>query len=441
MPDSTPRQHAFATRQLHGGTRVPDAHAARRTPVHLTAGFVFDDFDDARDRFAGGPGYSYTRIGNPTTTSVERRIAELEGGLDAVLVSSGQAAIAIALLGLLRSGDEVVASAHIYEGTRCFLEQNLAELGIAVRFVHEPERTGAWSEAITPRTRALFAESIPNPRGRLVDLAAIAAIGHEHGAPLVVDSTFASPYLLRPLEHGADVVVHSASKLLAGHGGVLGGVIVGGAGFDWDDAERFPQLAGADATLGGRSWAELHGPGAYLARLRAHVAPRWGSTPSPLHASLIEQGIETLSLRVERASANALTVASWLAGRAEVESVDYSGLPEHPSHELARYYLPDGQGPVLAFTLRGGKDAARAVIERVRVFTHMTHIGDVRSLVLHPATTTHIHRSAAERAAAGIGDGLLRLSVGIEDVHDLIADLEDAFAAIPASARTLEEAR
>ncbi|SMH39085.1 O-acetylhomoserine (thiol)-lyase [Rathayibacter oskolensis] len=410
----------FSTRQLHAGG-AEDPLQARRTPIYLTAGFSFDSFDQARDRFAGADGYTYTRVGNPTTEAVERRIAALEGGRDALLVGSGQAAVSVALLTLASAGDHVVAAASLYEGTRNLLLENLARLGITTTFVEEADDAQAWARAMTPRTRAVLVESIPNPRNDVIDVRLVAEVAHNAGVPLVVDNTFATPYLLRPIEHGADVVVHSASKFLAGHGAVIAGVVVDAGRFDWrQPGERFPHLAG------------VAGDGAFLAYARDVVAGRMGPTVSPLTSFLLEQGLETLSLRVRHQSRSALLIARWLEGRPEVESVDYSGLASSPSHALAQRYLPLGQGSVFSFTLRGGVEAARRFSDALRIFTRMTHLGDVRSLVLHPASTTHTGRTSEQLAAAGIGPGLLRLSIGIEDLEDLLADLERGLAAVSA---------
>jgi O-acetylhomoserine (thiol)-lyase len=402
----------------------------RATPIYLTAGFVLDDFDQAADLFTTGDGFSYTRVGNPTSEAVERRVADLEGGADALLVGSGQAAVAIALLGLVEAGQHVVSASSIYEGTRGFLTDNLSRLGVATTFVEDAGDLAAWERAILPTTRALFAESIPNPKNDVVDLAAIAGVAHAHGLPLVIDNTLATPYLLRPIEHGADIVVHSASKFLAGHGSVLGGVIVDNGQFDAaTSGALFPHLV-APGRIERSSFADRSGGLARIAYLREIVAPRFGPTPSPLNAFLIDQGIETLSLRVERQSANALGVARWLEAQTEVHSVDYSGLESSPFNALAERYLPDGQGSVFSFTLRGGLPAARAFVNSLEVFTHMTHLGDVRSLVLHPASTSHNQRTNDELSQAGIWPGTLRLSIGIEQLEDLLDDLARGLEAV-----------
>lgn len=425
-----PARLGFTTRQLHAGDRPPGPHRPRATPIYLTAGFEFEDFDQAHARFAGtDDGFSYTRVGNPTNVAAEQRIADLESGVGALLVASGQAAVVTAILALVSAGDHVLASSSIYEGTRELLRDDLARLGVAVDFIDDPNDPRAWGAGIRPRTKLFFAESIPNPKNDVLDIAAVAEVAHRHGLPLVIDNTLATPYLVRPLEHGADVVVHSASKFLAGHGTVLGGVIVDGGSFAWGaHADAYPQLA-RERGLDGLTYVERSPRTAFLDFAR-RVAMRFGPAPSPINAFLILQGVETLSLRVQRQSATALLIARWLEGHPGVESVDYSGLASSPHHELAARYLPRGQGSVFAVTLRGGLDAARAFTDALRLFTRMTHLGDVRSLVLHPATTTHVLRDAEQLAARGIGQGLLRLSIGLEDADDLIADLDHALAAV-----------
>lgn len=428
----TDHRRGFTTQQVHAGAEAVDGHQPRALPIYLSAGFVFDDFDQASDRFgADDPGYSYTRMGNPTTDAVERRLAVLEGGVDAILLGTGQAAVSVALLAILQAGDDLLIAPSIYEGSRGLFTDNFSRLGITTHEVSDAADADAWDRAILPNTRAIFIESIPNPRNDLVDIRLVADVAHRHGIPLIVDNTFATPYLLRPLEHGADIVVHSASKFLSGHGTVLGGVVIDGGAFDWNTVPgRYAHLTEPNAGLGDRSYVDLAGPAAYAAYARRVVTARFGPTPSPFNAFLLQQGIETLSLRVERQSANALAIAAWLEARPEVTSVDYSGLPSNAYHGLAQTYLPRGQGSVFSFTLRGGLDAARTFINAVDVFTRMTNLGDVRSLILHPGSTTHILRTPEQLAAAGITDGLIRLSVGIEDIEDLLADLDQAFQAV-----------
>ncbi len=433
MTDASTAGLGFATRQLHAGIELDGAHRPRATPIYLTAGFVFDDFDQGHARFAGtDDGFSYTRVGNPTNAATERRIADLEGGIDALLVGSGQAAVVTTVLALVAAGDHIVSASSIYEGSRELLRDDLARLGVTTTFVAEQNDAAAWEAAIRPETKALFAESIPNPKNEVLDIATIAGVAHRHGLPLIVDNTLGTPYLVRPIEHGADIVVHSASKFLAGHGTVLGGVVVDGGTFAWDAApDRFPQLA-VERGLDGRTVVERAGRAAFLEHAR-HIALRFGPVPSPLNAFLILQGIETLSLRVQRQSATALRIARWLEEQPGVATVDYSGLDSSPYRDLAERYLPDGQGSVFAVTLEGGIEAARTFTDALRLFTRMTHLGDVRSLVLHPATTTHVQREREELAAAGIGPGLLRLSIGLEEPDDLIADLDRALAAVEAA--------
>lgn len=420
-------RRGFTTRQVH--ERAAGATAtARATPIYLTAGFEFDEYDAAAAHFGEGTGYAYTRIGNPTVEAVEHTLAALEGGSQALLLASGQAATSVALLSLLESGQHVVSSTHIYEGSRGLLRDNLSRLGITASFVDDIRDLDAWEATIRPETRVLFAESISNATNRLIDIPALADLAHRHGIALVIDNTFATPYLIRPLELGADVVVHSASKFLAGHGSVLGGAIVDSGRFDSARAaELFPHLV-EPGRAGIPSIWERAGGDARIAYARESVAPRFGPTPSPLNAFLIGQGIETLSLRVDRQSANALAVAQWLEGRPEIAGVDYVGLPSHPDHTLARRDLPDGFGSVFTLTVRGGAAEARALVEALDVFTHMTHLGDVRSLVLHPASTSHAQLSDDERAALGVYPGTLRVSIGIEDAADLIDDLAQALA-------------
>jgi O-acetylhomoserine (thiol)-lyase len=443
MSASAHPDHAFATRQVHAGRVADDQHDPRATPIYLTAGFVFDDFAQANGRFAGTEdGFSYTRVGNPTHAALERRVADLEGGAGALVLGSGQAALSTVLFALAASGDHVVAASSIYEGSRELIRDNFSRLGIASTFVGDANDLDAWQAAITPRTKLLFAESIPNPKNDLVDIRALAELAHRHGLPLVIDNTLASPYLLRPIEHGADIVVHSASKFLSGHGTVIGGVVVDSGWFDWSlEAARFPHLA-VDTGPDGRTWAERAGRLAFLEYART-LAMRFGPVASPLTSFLILQGIETLSLRVQRQSDSARLIAQWLEQHPLVSSVDYSGLASSPFHALAQRYLPRGQGAVLAFTVRGGREAARRVNDALQLFTRMTHLGDVRSLVLHPGTTTHLGRTEEDRVRSGIDPGLLRLSIGVEDPEDLIRDLAQALeaVAVPGDAARAEEVR
>lgn len=431
--DAREQYRGFSTAQIHAGQDRDAEHGARVVPIHLASGFAFDDFEQARGRFAGDDdGFSYTRIGNPTTSAVERKLTALEGGRETLLVGSGQAAVTVALLGILRAGDHLLASRHIYEGSRGLFRENFAGFGIEVDFVDDIDDPDAWRRRILPDTRALFGESIANPRNQVLDVPAVAAVAHDAGIPLVVDSTFATPYLHRPLDWGADVVLHSTSKFLSGHGAALGGSITVGGGFDWSaDTVRWPQFDRLK-----------YGPDAYVAHLRTAIAGRLGPTIGPFNAFLLQQGIETLSLRVDRHSANALAVARWLREQPEVASVEYAGLASGDSRAVVDRLYQRGTGSVFAFTVHGGEPAAAALIERLRLISHMSHLGDVRSLIMHPATTSHARLTQAERDRLGVGDGMLRLSVGIEDVEDLLGDLRDgldAAAAITASARLQPE--
>jgi len=427
--DVAPRELGFSTTQVHGADTPERGYGARINPVYLSAGFLFEDFDQARERFAGeDPGYVYSRINNPTNAAVERLLARLEGAPAATLVGSGQAAVTVGLLGVLRAGDHVLSAPSIYEGTRALFRGNLARLGIEVEFVERPNDPDDWASRVRDSTRLFYGEAIPNPKNDLIDLQAIADVAHAHGSPFALDATLATPYLLRPVEHGVDIVLHSTSKFLAGHGNAIGGVVVDAGRFDWAaHADRYPHLTLPASGPGTPSFLDTFGPLANHAYTRGPVASRLGPSLSPFTAFLLQQGIETLSLRMRRHSDNALAIARWLAEQPEVESVDHSGLESHPQHDLALRYLPRGQGSVFAFTLAGGTDAARTVIDAVEIFSRMTHVGDVRSLILHPPTTTHSKLPQAERERAGIAPGLVRLSVGIEDVEDLLADLDRAF--------------
>ena len=423
MPD-------FSTSQVHAGESADPAHGARIGPLYLTAGFEFESFAQAEDRFTGGePGYTYSRNGNPTTASLERRIAALEGGREAIAVSSGQAALTVAALGLLQAGDHLLSGQRIYSGTRALLETGLSRLGIDVEFVDDANDVDEWRRRIRPTTRLLFGESIANPSNDVLDIAAIAGVAHEHALPLAIDNTLATPYLLRPAEHGADIVLHSASKFLGGHGAALGGVVIDSGTYDWASSP-FDHLKRPDEWLHGKSYVEHHGQGAYIAYARSVITSLFGPILSPFNAFLIQQGVETLSIRMQRQSQSALEVARWLEGRPEVVSVSYSGLASHPSHSRAQHYLPRGQGAVLSFVLDGGRARAEQFYDSVDLFSRMTHVGDVRSLILHPGSTTHAHLDVERRRNSGVVPGLLRLSIGLEDPADLIGDLGRGFAAI-----------
>jgi len=419
---------AFETRQVHAGA-VPDpATGARAVPIHQTTSYVYRDTAHAAAAFAleDLTTHAYTRLSNPTTAVAEERLASLEGGSAAVAVASGQAATTLALLNLARVGDHIVASSSLYGGTRTLLEHTFADFGIDVTFVDDPDDLAAWYTAVRPTTKAFFGETIGNPRGNVLDLEAVARIAHEVGVPLVVDNTVLTPYLLRPLEHGADIVVHSTTKFLSGHGTGIGGAVVDSGRFDFGaDPDRWPGLTRPDPTYNGLSfWDSFSDLGlAYALRLRTRLVRDLGPAVSPFNSFLLLQGLETLSLRIERHVSNAQLIAEWLLEQPQVSAVHYAGLPSSPWHGSAKRYLPRGAGAVLAFELRDGAEAGRRFVEGVRLFSHLANIGDVRSLVIHPASTTHAQLDAGQQGAAGVTPGLVRLSVGIEGVDDLIADL------------------
>ncbi|MFE9355007.1 O-acetylhomoserine aminocarboxypropyltransferase/cysteine synthase family protein [Streptomyces olivaceoviridis] len=420
---------AFETRQVHAGA-VPDpATGARAVPIHPATSYVFRDTAHAAAAFelADLTTHAYTRLSNPTTAVAEERIAALEGGTAAVAVASGQAATSLALLNLARAGDHIVASSSLYGGTRTLLEHTFADLGIDVTFVDDPDDLGAWYTAVRPTTKAFFGETLGNPRGNVLDIEAVAGIAHETGVPLVVDNTVLTPYLLRPFEHGADIVVHSTTKFLSGHGTGIGGAVVDSGRFDFSaDPDRWPGLTHPDPTYNGLSfWDSFSGLGlAYALRLRTRLVRDLGPAVSPFNSFLLLQGLETLSLRIERHVSNAQSLAEWLEQQPQVSQVHYPGLSSSPWHVPAKRYLPRGAGAVLAFELAGGLEAGRRFVEGVRLFSHLANIGDVRSLVIHPASTTHAQLDARQQTAAGVTPGLVRLSVGLEGVGDLIADLE-----------------
>jgi O-acetylhomoserine (thiol)-lyase len=424
----------FDTAQVHAGA-APDAGTnARATPIFATSSFVFDSAEQAAASFLldDVEGYGYTRMSNPTTAVAERRIARLEGGVVAVATASGQSAIAMALLNLLRSGDHIVMAGQVYGGTSNLLGQRFAEIGIGLSVVPVDD-LDAWRAAILPSTRAFFVESIGNPIGAVADLEAIAAIAHDEArVPLLVDNTLATPYLLRPLEHGADVVVHSTTKFLSGHGTVIGGVVVDGGTFDFGaEPERWPGFHKPDAGHGTEGYWSRFSPQrqAYSRRLRSTVLRDYGPAPSPFNSFLLIQGLETLSLRMRQHVANAEAVVTHLQAHPQVERVHFPTLPGTPWSAVAQRLLPRGGGAIVSFDIAGGLDAGRRFVDSVRLFSHLANVGDVRSLVIHPASTTNSGQSESQRLASGIGPGLIRLSIGIEDAADLTADLDRAFRA------------
>jgi O-acetylhomoserine (thiol)-lyase len=429
---------SFETRQIHAG-QTPDGDThARALPIYQTTSYTFTNTEHASNLFALKEfGNIYTRIMNPTQAAVEDRIASLEGGVGALLTASGQAAETLALLNLAEAGDHVVSSARLYGGTYNLFHYTFPKIGITVSFVQNPDDLDEWRQAVRPNTKAFFAETISNPQIDVLDIEGVAGVAHEAGVPLVVDNTIATPYLIRPLEHGADVVIHSATKYLGGHGTAIGGVIVDGGRFDFAaQPERFPQYNAPDESYHGLVYARDLGVGsplganlAYILKARVQLLRDIGAAIAPFNAFLLAQGIETLSLRVERHVQNAQAVAEWLEQRDEVLSVNYAGLASSPWHDRARKYAPRGAGGVLAFEIAGGVDAGRRFVEALELHSHVANIGDVRSLVIHPASTTHSQLSAAEQLAAGVTPGLIRLAVGLENINDILADLDAGFRA------------
>lgn len=429
MPDED-RPLDFETRQIHAGAVVDAQTKARVTPIYQTAAYVFDSFDDGEERFAGRSAYrAYSRNENPTNAVAGRRIADLEGGVDGIVVASGQAAIATAITALAGAGDHILATRSLYEGTREMFSGVLKRQGIDFEYVPDDASDEEWAARFRPQTKAVYTETLPNPLGQVVDIARIAGLAHAAGVPLVVDNTVPTPYLWRPIEDGADIVIHSTSKWLSGHASVIGGAIVDAGRFDWAaQAERFPQLAGQPRP-GVPSFVERFGSGAYLAYVRAVIVLEYGPTIPPTSSFLLLHGIETLSVRMDRHIANAQAVAEWLEGRPEVAQVFYPGLPSNPYYERAQRYLPAGAGSIVSIDLAGGRDAARRFIDSLRLISPMTHIGDVRTLAIHLGSTIHAKLTPEEQAEAGITPGLIRLSIGIESARDIIADLERGLVA------------
>jgi len=433
--ETDPTAHwSFETKQIHAGQQPCPATGARALPIYQTTSYVFDDTSHAAALFGlEVPGNIYTRIGNPTTDVVEQRIAALEGGVAALFLSSGQAAETFAILNLAAAGDHIVSSPRLYGGTYNLFHYSLPKLGIEVSFVEDPDDLDSWRVAARPNTKAFFAETISNPQIDILDTPGVSAVAHEHGVPLIVDNTIATPYLIQPIAQGADIVVHSATKYLGGHGAAIAGVIVDGGTFDWTQQDRFPGFTTPDPSYHGVVYAEL-GPPAFAVKARVQLLRDYGSAASPFNAFLVAQGIETLSLRVERHVANAQRVAEYLDGHDDVLSVNYAGLPGSPWYERAKKLAPKGAGAVLAFELAGGVDAGKAFVDALKLHSHVANIGDVRSLVIHPASTTHAQLSPVEQLSTGVSPGLVRLAVGIEGIDDILADLELGFAAAHAHA-------
>jgi O-acetylhomoserine (thiol)-lyase len=417
----------FATRCLHAGHTPEQSSHARAVPIYQTTSFVFDDSNHAANLFALKEfGNIYTRIMNPTTDVFEQRVASLEGGIAGLATSSGQAAQFLAISGLVGNGEEVVAASTLYGGTYTQFDVSFRRIGINVKFV-EPDDPENFRKAITPKTRALYGETIANPRMNVLDIEKVAAIAHQAGVPLVIDNTMASPYLCRPMEYGADIVVHSATKFLGGHGTSIGGIIVDSGKFAWSD--KYPAITQPSPGYHGMVFSEVFGNLAYIIKTRVEGLRDFGPCISPFNSFLFLQGIETLPSRMEQHSRNALQVAGWLEKNPAVSWVKYPGLKSSPYYALSQKYLPKGQGSIAVFGIKGGLEAGRKLIDSVKLFSHLANLGDAKSLIIHPASTTHQQLSDEQQLEAGVSKDLVRISVGIEDVDDIIWDLDQAIKA------------
>ncbi len=430
---------SFETKQIHAGQVADPSTNARALPLYQTTSFTFNDTTHAANLFGLKEfGNIYTRIMNPTQAAVEERIAALEGGVGALLLASGQAAETIAILNLAEAGDHIVSSPSLYGGTYNLFHYTLPKLGIEVSFVANPDDPQSWRDAVRPNTKAFFGESIANPKNDILDIEAVAAVAHGVGVPLIVDNTVATPYLIRPIEWGADIVVHSVTKYIGGHGTAIGGVIVDSGRFDYAaQPQRFPSFNQPDPSYHGLVYARDLGVNgglganlAFILKARVQLLRDLGASIAPFNAWLVALGLETLSLRIERHTANAQAVARWLQARPEVLSVNYAGLESSPWYQRGRKYAPLGSSGILAFEIQGGVEAGKAFVEALKLHSHVANIGDVRSLVIHPASTTHSQLSAEERLAAGVSPGLVRLSVGLENLQDILTDLDLGFAAL-----------
>ncbi|MBC9226801.1 bifunctional o-acetylhomoserine/o-acetylserine sulfhydrylase [Aeromicrobium sp. 636] len=422
---------SFETKQIHAGQTPDPTTGARALPIYQTTSYQFRDTQHAADLFGlAEPGNIYTRIMNPTQGVVEERLAALEGGVGALLVASGQAATTGALTNVAEAGDHIVASASLYGGTDSLLRHTFPKLGIEVSFVEDNNNPDAWRAAVRDNTKVFFGETIGNPKGDILDLEAIGAVAKEVGVPFIVDNTVATPYLLNPLKHGADTVVHSATKYIGGHGTAIAGVVIDGGTFDYAAyGDKFPGFTTPDASYHGLVFADALGPAAYITKLRVQYLRNVGPAVAPFNAFLIAQGLETLSLRIERHIENTRKVAEWLQAREDVAKVTWASLDGNPYKELADKYTPRGSGAVLTFELPGGIDAGRRFIDALELFSHVANIGDVRSLAIHPASTTHSQGTPEEHAATGVTPGLVRLAIGIEGIDDILADLDAGFRA------------
>lgn len=421
----------FETLQLHVGQELPDpATGARAVPIYQTSSYVFRDSAHAAARFGlTDAGNIYGRLTNPTQSVFEERVAVLEGGIAGLAVASGAAAIAYAFENITRAGDHIVSAKTIYGGTYNLLANTLPSFGITTTFV-DPSDLLNFERAVQDNTKAIYIETLGNPNSNIIDIDAVAAIAHKHKIPLIVDNTFGTPYLIRPIEHGADIVVHSATKFIGGHGTSLGGVIVDSGKFDWEASGKFPQLTEPDPSYHGVRFVDAAGPAAYVVRIRAILLRDTGATISPLNTFILLQGLETLSLRVERHVENALKVVEYLKNHPKVKQVNHPALSGHPDHNLYKKYFPKGAGSIFTFEIKGGEQEAHRFIDSLEIFSLLANVADVKSLVIHPATTTHSQLNQQELVEQGITPGTVRLSIGTEHIDDLLADLEQAFAKI-----------
>ena len=418
---------SFETKQIHAGQTSDPTTRARALPIYQTTSYTFDSTEHAAALFGlAEPGNIYTRLMNPTTDVVEQRIAALEGGVAGLFLASGQAAETFAILNIAGAGDHIVASPRLYGGTYNLFHYTLPKLGIETTFVSDPDDLDSWRAAVRPNTKAFYGETISNPQIDILDIPGVSAVAHDNGVPLIVDNTIATPYLIQPIAHGADIVVHSATKYLGGHGTAIAGVIVDSGNFDWANG-RFPGFTEPDPSYHGVVFADLGAP-AYALKARVQLLRDLGSAAAPFNAFLIAQGLETLSLRIERHVSNAQRVAEYLDAHKDVVGVNYAGLPSSPWYNLGKTLAPKGTGAVLSFELAGGIEAGKSFVNALRLHSHVANIGDVRSLVIHPASTTHQQLTPEEQLATGVTPGLVRLAVGLEGIDDILADLERGFA-------------
>ncbi|ADC49055.1 O-acetylhomoserine aminocarboxypropyltransferase [Alkalihalophilus pseudofirmus OF4] len=414
------------TLAIHAGQEIDPTTFSRAVPLYQTTSYGFKDTDHAANLFSLSEfGNIYTRLMNPTTDVFEKRVAALEGGAAALATASGQAAITYSILNIAEAGDEIVSAASLYGGTYNLFSTTLPKLGIKVHFV-DPTDPANFKAAITDKTKAIYAETVGNPKGDVLDIEAVAHIAHEHNLPLIVDNTFPSPYLLQPIKHGADIVVHSATKFIGGHGTSIGGVIVDSGKFDWTKTDKYPGLTTPDPSYNGVVYTEAVGPIAYIIKARVQLLRDLGASIAPFNSFLLLQGLETLHLRMKQHSENALETARFLEAHQSVDWVSYSGLESHSSYDLAQKYLPKGQGAILTFGLKGGVEAGKKLIHSVELFSHLANVGDSKSLIIHPASTTHQQLTEEEQLAAGVTPGMIRLSIGTEAIEDILGDLGQA---------------